>query len=134
MVRTCGSITRSRLFDLNLSPNPINTRLATIKSLVDRARKLNQCGFSLEDIAILKVEVYRDTSGVDPDIYRVMIEAIDRDTIGGKRDYAIMRLLWIIRKGKLQKQAIDLAVKTRSVLAQWLSVRGESRVNLCLLR
>jgi integrase/recombinase XerC len=32
--------------------------------------------------------------------------------------------LWIIRKGKIQKQAIDLAVKTRSALAQWLSVRG----------
>ena len=75
-----------------------------------------------------------------------MIEAIDRETIGGKRDYAIMRLLWdnalrrsevtalniedfqsdklwIIRKGKIQKIAIDLAVKTRSALAQWLSVR-----------
>ena len=138
---------RSRLFALNLSPNTINTRLAAIKSLVNHARKLSQCGFSLEDVASLKVEVYRDTSGVEPDVYRVMIEAIDRETIGGKRDYAIMRLLWdnalrrsevtalniedfksdklwIIRKGKIQKQAIDLAVKTRSALAQWLSVRG----------
>ena len=138
---------RSRLLALNLSPNTINTRLAAIKSLVNHARKLSQCGFSLEDVASLKVEVYRDTSGVEPDVYRVMIEAIDRETIGGKRDYAIMRLLWdnalrrsevtavniedfqsdklwIIRKGKIQKQAIDLAMKTRSALAQWLSVRG----------
>lgn len=138
---------RSRLLSLNLSPNTINTRLAAIKSLVNHARKLSQCQFSLEDVASLKVEVYRDTSGVAPDVYRVMIEAIDRETIGGKRDYAIMRLLWdnalrrsevtalniedfqsdklwIIRKGKIQKQAIDLAVKTRSALTQWLSVRG----------
>jgi integrase/recombinase XerC len=138
---------RSRLLDLNLSPNTINTRLAAIKSLVNHARKLSQCGFSLEDVASLKVEVYRDTSGVEPDVYRVMIEAIDIETIGGKRDYAIMRLLWdnalrrseitalniedfqsdklwILRKGKIQKQAIDLAVKTRSALAQWLSIRG----------
>ena len=138
---------RSRLLALNLSPNTINTRLAAIKSLVNHARKLSQCGFSLEDVASLKVEVYRDTSGVDSTVYRVMIEAIDRETIGGKRDYAIMRLLWdnalrrsevtavniedfqsdklwIIRKGKIQKQAIDLAMKTRAALTQWLSVRG----------
>ena len=138
---------RARLLDLNLSPNTINTRLAAIKSLVNHARKLSQCGFSLEDVASLKVEVYRDTSGVDSTVYRAMIEAIDRETVGGKRDYAIMRLLWdnalrrsevtalniedfqvdklwIIRKGKIQKIAIDLAVKTRSALAQWLSVRG----------
>jgi integrase/recombinase XerC len=137
---------RSRLLDLNLSPNTINTRLAAIKSLVNHARKLSQCGFSLEDVASLKVEVYRDTSGVDSTVYRAMIEAIDRETIGGKRDYAIMRLLWdnalrrsevtalnmedfqsdklwIIRKGKIQKQAIYLAVKTRSALTQWLSFR-----------
>jgi integrase/recombinase XerC len=139
---------RSRLLDLNLSPNTINTRLAAIKSLVNHARKLSQCVFSLEDVASLKVEVYRDTAGVEPDVFRRMIESIDRETIGGKRDYAIMRLLWdnalrrsevtalniedfqsdklwIIRKGKIQKIAIDLAVKTRSALAQWLSVRGE---------
>jgi integrase/recombinase XerC len=138
---------RSRLLELNLSPNTINTRLAAIKSLVNHARKLSQCGFSLEDVASLKVEVYRDTSGVEPDVYRGMIEAIDRDTIGGKRDYAIMRLLWdnalrrsevtalniedfqfdklwIIRKGKIQKIAVDLAVKTRVALAQWLNARG----------
>jgi integrase/recombinase XerC len=138
---------RSRLLDLNLSPNTINTRLAAIKSLVNHARKLSQCQFSLEDVASLKVEIYRDTSGVEPDVYRIMIEAIDRETIGGKRDYAIMRLLWdnalrrsevtavniedfqsdqlwIIRKGKIQKQAIDLALKTRLALNEWLSVRG----------
>ncbi len=138
---------RSRLLDLNLSPNTINTRLAAIKSLVNHARKLSQCGFSLEDVASLKVESYRDTSGVEPDVYRRMIEAIDRDTIGGKRDYAIMRLLWdnalrrsevtavnisdfqsdklwIMRKGKIQKVAVDLAAKTQSALVQWLSVRG----------
>ena len=138
---------RARLLDLNLSPNTINTRLAAIKSLVNHARKLSQCGFSLEDVSGLKVEVYRDTSGVEPDVYRVMIGAIDRETIGGKRDYAIMRLLWdnalrrsevtavniedfqsdklwIMRKGKIQKQAIDLAGKTRLALNEWLSVRG----------
>ena len=138
---------RARLLDLNLSPNTINTRLAAIKSLVNHARKLSQCGFSLEDIANLKVEIYRDTSGVTPDVYRGMIAGIDRATVAGKRDSAIMRLLWdnalrrseitaaniedfqqdklwIIRKGKIQKQAVDLADKTRSAVIEWLSVRG----------
>jgi integrase/recombinase XerC len=138
---------RSRLLALNLSPNTINTRLAAIKSLVNHARKLSQCGFSLEDVASLKVEIYRDTSGVDATVYRGMIEAIDRETVGGKRDYAIMRLLWdnalrrgevtavniedfhrdklwIMRKGKIQKQSVDLAFKTQVALNEWLGVRG----------
>jgi integrase/recombinase XerC len=138
---------RGRLLERGLSPNTINTRLAAIKSLVNHGRKLSQCQFSLEDVANLKVEIYRDTSGVDPDVYRLMISQLDLDTLAGKRDYAIMRLLWdnalrrgevtavniedfqrdklwIMRKGKIQKQAVDLAFKTQLALNEWLRVRG----------
>jgi integrase/recombinase XerC len=135
------------LLDRNLSPNTINTRIAAIKSLVNYARKLEKCRFSLEDIEGLKVEIYRDTTGVDAYQYQKMIKTIDRGTIRGKRDYAIARLLWdnalrrgeiaalsvedvqrnqlwIKRKGKLQKQAIDLAPPTQYAIEDWLEVRN----------
>jgi integrase/recombinase XerC len=143
---------QSLLLDRNLSPNTINTRLAAIKSLANHARKLGKCGFSLDDIDGLKVEIYRDTSGVDADNYKRMLQQIDRETIGGKRDYAISRLLWdnalrrgeiaaldvddftqdnlwILRKGKLQKQAIDLAHPTQQAIRDWLLVRDTAKSN-----
>jgi integrase/recombinase XerC len=138
---------RAKLLERGLSPNTINTRLAAIKSLVNHGRKLSQCQFSLEDVANLKVEIYRDTSGVEPDVYRLMISQLNLGTLAGKRDYAIMRLLWdnalrrgevtavnvedfqrdklwIMRKGKTQKQAVDLAFKTQLALNEWLILRG----------
>jgi hypothetical protein len=47
--------------------------------------------------------------------------------------------LWIIRKGKIQKQAIDLAVKTRYAANSWwgsntiLSVSAQGEVSVSLL-
>jgi integrase/recombinase XerC len=137
---------RALLLDLNLAPNTINTRLAAIKSLVNHARKLHRCAYSLEDVTNVKVQKYRDTSGVDAHTYRQMLAEIDRSTMGGKRDYAIMRLLWdnalrqseitqlniedwkvdqlwICRKGKLERQSVSLAVKTMSALEDWLRMR-----------
>jgi integrase/recombinase XerC len=94
---------RAKLLERGLSPNTINTRLAAIKSLVNHGRKLSQCQFSLEDVANLKVEIYRDTSGVEPDVYRLMISQLNLGTLAGKRDYAIMRLLWdnALRRGEV---------------------------------
>jgi integrase/recombinase XerC len=132
---------RSTLLALNLSPNTINTRLAAIKSLVNHARKLHRCGYSLADVANVKLQRYRDTSGVDAKTYRAMLAAIDRSTMVGKRDYALMRLLWdnalrqseitrlnikdwqgerlwIYRKGKVETQSVSLAVKTLGSLGK----------------
>lgn len=143
---------QSLLLERNLSPNTINTRLAAIKSLVNHARKLEKCRFSLEDLDGLKVEIYRDTSGVDAYNYQKMIRQIERGTTGGKRDYAIARLLWdnalrrgeiaalnvedfqrsqlwIMRKGKLQKQAIDLAPPTQYAIQDWMEVRNTDLSN-----
>jgi integrase/recombinase XerC len=74
------------------------------------------------------------------------LATVDRSTFKGKRDYAILRLLWdnalrrgelvaanvgdfrdgqlwIVGKGKLQKCSIDLAPATVMALREWLTVR-----------
>jgi integrase/recombinase XerC len=129
-----------------LAPSTINTRLSALKSLVDHARKLKHCAWSLGDVQHVRVEKYRDTSGVGVDAFRSMLATVDRSTFGGKRDYAILRLLWdnalrrgelvatdvadfrdgqlwIVGKGKSQKTAIDLAPPTVAALKEWLVVR-----------
>jgi integrase/recombinase XerC len=129
-----------------LAPSTINTRLSALKSLVDHARKLKHCAWSLGDVQHVRVEKYRDTSGVGVDAFRSMLATVDRSTFGGKRDYAILRLLWdnalrrgelvatdvadfrdgqlwIVGKGKSQKTAIDLAPPTVAALKEWLAVR-----------
>lgn len=138
---------KGMLLDAGLAPSTINTRLSAIKSLTNHARKLGQCRFSLEDIPHVRVEKYRDTSGVAAAAYRVMLACVDRRSFKGKRDYAILRLLWdnalrrgelvaaniedfrdgqlwIVGKGKTQLQAIDLAARTVSAIQEWLTVRA----------
>ena len=134
------------LLDLGLAPSTINTRLSAVKSLTNHARKLGQCNYSLEDVILLHVENYRDTSGVGVDDYRSILNEVDRSSLKGNRDYAILRLLWdnairrgelvstniedfrddrlwILRKGQIQKQPIDLAARTVAAVQEWLTVR-----------
>jgi integrase/recombinase XerC len=121
--------------------------LSAVKSLANHARKLGQCGFTLQDVTHVHAEKYRDTSGVGVEAYRSILQEVDRSSLKGKRDYAILRLLWdnalrrgelvatnigdfrdeklwIIGKGKTQRQSIDLAPQTLAALEEWVAVRG----------
>jgi integrase/recombinase XerC len=146
---------KADLLDLNLAPSTINVRLSAIKSLVTHARKLGECQFNLADIKNVKVQTYRDTSGVKPEVFKSILEGIDRGTVAGKRDYAILRLLWdnalrrgeigrgeiegltidrfrdnklwIRGKGRMQTESIDLSVKTIRAIEEWLVVRGSGK-------
>ena len=134
------------LIKANYTPNSINIRIASIRSLVKFAFKRGFCTWLIEDLKSLGNEVYRDTSGVSKDSFAQILSGIDTDTLSGKRDYAILRLLWdcalrrseitnlnledfdeassILRikgKGKVGKQIIHLAPKTVSALNNWLS-------------
>jgi integrase/recombinase XerC len=97
------------LIDRNLSEATINRRLAAIKSLVNYARQIGICDYSLDDILGEKVKAYRDTSGVSLEVYRQVLDIVDRSTLKGKRDYAILRLLWdnALRRGELVKANIN---------------------------
>lgn len=143
---------RRILSDKGLAPSTINTRLAAVKSLVDYARKVGECHYDLADVEGVRVQTYRDTSGVNPTEYQGMIRSLDTSTIKGVRDYAIMRLLWdnalrraeisqanvedfdpnggrlwILGKGKSQREAIDLSERAIVAIQDWLKLRGKCK-------
>ena len=129
-----------------LAEATVNRRLSAIKSLTAMGRKLGVCNYTLEDIKGEKVESYRDTTGIPPTDFAKVLALVNRKTLKGKRDYAILRLLWdnalrrsevcnlnvgdfnaqsstlsILGKGKgTQKTVVDLSRKTVEALADWL--------------
>ncbi len=136
------------LIDCGYVPNTISIRIASIRSLVKFAFKRGFCLWLVEDLTSVGNEVYRDTSGIGKDKYSQILSSIDTTTIQGKRDYAIMRLLWdnglrrseltnlniadfnptertlkIQGKGKLSKEVIHLSAKTTEAISHWLAVR-----------
>lgn len=77
-----------------LSESTINRRIAAIKALVEKGRALGVCCYHLSDIKSDPQEKYRDTTGVDVNTYKRILNQVDRFTVAGARDYAILRLLW----------------------------------------
>jgi integrase/recombinase XerC len=140
---------RRMLIEAKLAPSTINVRLSALKSLVDYARKMGECAFSLNDVPGLKTENYRDTTGIDAQAFKSVIKLADVNTVSGARDYAILRLLWdnalrrgevcsldvgdfsasgrklmILGKGKISKISIDLSSGTLAAISHWLELRG----------
>jgi len=135
-----------------LAEATVNRRLSAIKSLSAMGRKLGVCVYTLEDVKGEKVESYRDTTGITPADFSKVLGLVDRTTLKGKRDYAILRLLWdnalrrsevcnlnigdfnaqsstlsILGKGKgTQKTVVDLSRKTVEAIADWLIAGGRT--------
>ncbi|OKH14627.1 tyrosine-type recombinase/integrase [[Limnothrix rosea] IAM M-220] len=131
----------------------INRRLAALKSLVRLANQLGQCTFTLDGIKGEKVVNYRDTTGIKQNLYRQILQIPDRGSVKGKRDYALLRLLWdnalrrgeivqinledldmenrkvaILGKGKgTQRQDITLSKATVTALEEWIAVRPKQK-------
>ena len=139
---------RRMLLLAKLAPSTINVRLSALKSLVDYARKMGECAFSLNDVPGLKTENYRDTTGIDAEAFKNVIKLADVSTVSGARDYAILRLLWdnalrrgevcsldvgdfsalerrlmILGKGKIAKGSIDLSSGATAAILHWLELR-----------
>ncbi|NUN66294.1 tyrosine-type recombinase/integrase [Pseudanabaena biceps] len=138
---------KSDLIARGLKESTINRRLSALKSLVNFAAKLGKCNWTLDDVPTETVQSYRDTTGIKPDGIRKMLLSIDRTSPKGKRDFAILRLLWdnalrrnevvsanigdfdaearslqILGKGRgSQKSLISLNTGTISAIQDWLS-------------
>jgi integrase/recombinase XerC len=138
---------KSDLIAKGLKEATINRRLSALKSLVNFAAKLGKCNWNLDDVQTEVVQSYRDTTGIKPDGIRTMLLHINRDTTKGKRDFAILRLLWdnalrrnevvsanigdfdydrrslqILGKGRgSQKSLISLNTGTANAIQDWLS-------------
>jgi integrase/recombinase XerC len=144
---------KASLIQQGLKEATVNRRIAAIKSLVAMGRKIGVCNYSLEDIKGEKVAKYRDTTGIDAESFRRVLAVCDRATLQGKRDYALLRLLWgnalrrnevsqlnigdfdpdaktlrILGKGRgTQSELIDLGESTVMAIAQWLTASRGTR-------
>ena len=143
---------KAKLIDKGLKEATVNRRLAAVKSLVEMGRKLGACHYTLGDIKGEKVTSYRDTTGVDRPTFERILQQCDRTNLSGKRDYALLRLLWgnalrrnevsqlnvrdfdptsktlrIFGKGRgTQAEVIDLGSATVHAIADWLDARGDN--------
>ena len=92
-----------------LAEATINRSLAAVKSLVNYARRIGKCDYSLEDVKGEKIQAYRDTSGISADAFKSLLAVPDRSTLKGKRDYALLLLLWgnALRRGEVTKADIE---------------------------
>ena len=132
-----------------LAEATINRRLAAIKSLVNMGLNLGVCDFNLARIKGETIQKYRDTTGIDKASFERILSTCNRQTVAGKRDYALLRLLWgnalrrnevsqlsikdfdpnaktlqILGKGKgTQYQLVDLGTATTTAISEWLAVR-----------
>jgi integrase/recombinase XerC len=142
---------KAALIERGLAEATTNRRLAAVKSLVNFAYRTGQLSFKL-DISSEKVKAYRDTRGTDTEGIKSLLQQPDRATIKGKRDYAILRLLWdnalrraevtslnikdyqadsgqlfILGKGKgSQKEPVTISGKANKAIAEYLETRGQA--------
>jgi integrase/recombinase XerC len=137
---------RADLVGRGLQAATVNRRLAALRSLVQLARTLGMVPWSLE-VENMKAQSYRDTRGPGRTGFRRLLEAVSNE-----RDRAILRLLhdlglrrgevvaldledvdleagtvWVLGKGRTQKEQLTLPEPTRAALAAWISVRGHKQ-------
>jgi integrase/recombinase XerC len=103
----------------------VNRRLSAIKSLTLMGRKLGVCAYTLEDIKGEKAETYRDTTGIPPADFAKVLALVDRTTLKGKRDYAILRLLW--DNALRRNEVCNLNVGDFNAQASTLSILGKGK-------
>lgn len=143
---------KAKLLARGLAEATVNRRLSALRSLVDFAYSLGLCGWRLDSQAVSneRVKAYRDTTGIDTQQMQRVMDIVDRETLKGKRDYAILRLLWdnglrrsevvkcnvedfdpaeralwILGKGRgTQKERVALSEKTAQAIMDYLEARG----------
>lgn len=146
------------LLQKGLKSATINRRLAAIKSLVAYAYNCGHCDFMLESVKGEKLSSYRDTTGVDSETFKRVLGGIDRTSLKGIRDHALLLLLWsnALRRSEVSKANIgdfDPTAKTLSIFGKgkgnnaetvslgsgtvmaitaWLEARGETNPDKAL--
>jgi integrase/recombinase XerC len=112
----------------------------------------------LEAVKSEKLSAYRDTTGIDPEAFKQVLSAIDRTSLKGIRDYALLILLWsnalrrsevskanigdfnqkertlrIFGKGRgNQSEFVSLGKATVTAIEAWLAARGETNPDKAL--
>lgn len=143
---------RQDMRDRGCAPSHINQALSALRGVVQIARMLGMIPWTLEVVSI-KVTTYRDTRGPGRDGMRSILDVVERaaqeGTAKGLRDLALVRILfdlglrrfevesldmehvdmtegrvWILGKGRSQREARTLPAQTKEALARWITCRG----------
>jgi integrase/recombinase XerC len=149
---------KGELIQKGLKSATINRRLAAIKSLVAYAYNCGHSEFMLEAIKSEKMSPYRDTTGIEPEAFKRVLGGIDRTSLKGVRDYALLLLLWsnALRRSEVSKanigdfdqkertlrifgkgrgnnsEIISLGSGTVTAIEAWLEARGEHQPDKAL--
>jgi integrase/recombinase XerC len=143
---------RGQLINAGLSAATLNSRLGGLRSFVTHAYKRGLCKFRLDDIKSVKAQSYKDTRGVSIELVQQIFSYIDLSIPLGRRNYAMLRLLWdnalrraevcgldredfypaearllLKGKGRMDKEWIDLAPATVEAISDWLACMGETK-------
>ncbi len=110
----------------NLAPATINQKLAAIKSLVNYANQAGKCHYTLNNIKVERLIQYRDTKGISKEQFKLMLGAVDTNTIKGIRDRSILLLMWgnALRRSEI----VNCDVKDFSATAGELVITAKGKI------
>ena len=93
----------------NQAESTINRKISSIRSLVRLAKTLGYCDYDLHEIKFERIQSYRDTTGVSLEQFKEILKVPNRETLKGKRDFAILLLLFetAMRRGELTKIRLE---------------------------
>jgi integrase/recombinase XerC len=143
---------KCHLIALGRAPSTVNVRLAALTKLTQDARRLGLIAWTL-DVRGMKAVKFRDTAGPGYGVYRKMLDEAKAcpNAEKGKRDYAVLRLLhdtalrvwevhgldwprdvdlageklWILGKGRDEREAVTVPPGALAALQDWLLARGD---------
>ena len=142
---------KNHLSELGLKESSIARKIGSVKAFVKFSNDIGCCEWVLTADALSctrRVQRYRDTTGVPPTDIKKILSFPDRSTFAGKRDYAMLQLLWgnglrraevvsldiedvdfsdrslwILGKGKSEKVRVQMNHSTLKAVGEWLTVR-----------
>jgi integrase/recombinase XerC len=114
---------KCELIAKGLTEATVNCRISALRSLVVFAQRLGKCKWTLDEVRSEPIKGYRDTTGVKPASIKDILAQCDRQTVRGKRDYAILRLLWCnaLRRNEISGLNVgdfDFKAKTLKILGK----------------
>lgn len=143
---------QNSLRERELAAATMNRRIAAIRSMIAFANTIGAVSWKL-DIGNVRHEIYRDVSGIAPEAFQLLLDAAGSQENAAKsvRDVAILLLLhdlglrrkevvgldyppdidvegakiWILGKGRAQKETLSVPSSTLSALVEWIQVRGQ---------
>lgn len=141
---------KNHLSERGLKESSISRKIGSIKALVKFSNDIGVCEWVLSAEALIckRIQKYRDTTGLPPTEIKKILSFPDRSTFTGKRDYAMLQLLWgnglrrsevvslniddvdfgdrslwVLGKGKSEKVRVQMNRSVASAVKEWLAVR-----------